>query len=82
MTPSSLLPHIDAPAPDQGQPVVRVSDVAHTDLVVAYPDETLREAADRMAEHWLGALPVVTRGQPRRLLGIVTAVPAGDGRRG
>jgi H+/Cl- antiporter ClcA len=84
VAPSTLLPHADAPAPgqdaasgqhgDAGQdrPLVRVSDVAKTDLVVAYPDETLREAADRMAEHWLGALPVVTRGQPRRLLGIVT----------
>jgi CIC family chloride channel protein len=48
-----------------------VSEVAHREVVVAYPDETLRSAADRMAEHWLGALPVVDP-HSGKLLGIVT----------
>ena len=42
------------------------------DLVVAFPDETLREVADRMAERQVGVLPVVERAQPTRLRGIVT----------
>ncbi|MGH3165905.1 MAG: CBS domain-containing protein, partial [Trebonia sp.] len=46
-------------------------DIARSDALVAYPDEILRAAADRMAEHWVGALPVVTRDQ-RRLLGVLT----------
>jgi CBS domain-containing protein len=39
--------------------------------LVTYPDEILRAAADRMAEHWIGALPVISR-DTRRLLGILT----------
>lgn len=41
-------------------------------LVVAYPTETLRSAADRMAEHSLGALPVVDPDEPDQLLGVLT----------
>lgn len=48
-----------------------VGDVARSNLVIAYPDETSRAAADRMAEHWVGALPVVSRGD-RRVLGVIT----------
>jgi CBS domain-containing protein len=39
--------------------------------IVTYPDEILRAAADQMAEHCVGALPVVTR-DTKRLLGILT----------
>ena len=42
------------------------------DLVIAYPDETLREVADRMAERQVGVLPVVERGRPTQLRGILT----------
>jgi chloride channel protein, CIC family len=41
-------------------------------LVSAYPDETLRTAADRMAEHDVGTLPVVSRDDPARLVGVLT----------
>jgi len=50
-----------------------VDEHMHTNVVVAYPDETLRMAADRMAAHQLGALPVVDRGDPSRVVGVVTA---------
>jgi chloride channel protein, CIC family len=53
------------------EPASRISDITRAGVVTAYPDETLRAAADRMAEHWLGALPVVTRSD-RRLAGVVT----------
>jgi H+/Cl- antiporter ClcA/predicted transcriptional regulator len=49
-----------------------IGDVMLGDLVVAYPDETLREVADRMAARQVGVLPVVTRGAPDVLQGIVT----------
>jgi H+/Cl- antiporter ClcA len=49
-----------------------VSQVARTDVVVAHPEETLRAVADRMAQHWLGALPVVQSGDGGRLLGVIT----------
>jgi chloride channel protein, CIC family len=40
--------------------------------VVAYPDETCRTAAERMADSGVGRLPVVSREDPRRLVGILT----------
>jgi CBS domain-containing protein len=42
------------------------------DLVVAYPDETLRVVAERMAQKQVGVLPVVEHGRPDELCGIVT----------
>jgi H+/Cl- antiporter ClcA/CBS domain-containing protein len=49
-----------------------IDDVMHRDLVVAYPDETLRGVADRMADGRLGVLPVVEREHPERLRGLIT----------
>jgi H+/Cl- antiporter ClcA/predicted transcriptional regulator len=46
--------------------------VMKTDLVLAFPDETLREVADRMAERQVGVLPVVERARPTHLRGILT----------
>ena len=40
--------------------------------VVAFPDETCREAAERMARCGVGRLPVVSREDPRRVEGILT----------
>ncbi|MDE3207162.1 MAG: chloride channel protein [Acidobacteriota bacterium] len=41
-------------------------------VATAYPDEILRRVADRMAAHGLGVLPVVERGRPDHLCGLVT----------
>jgi CIC family chloride channel protein len=57
--------------PDQPKPLM-IEDIARTDVIVAYPDETLRAVADRMAEHWIGALPVVERDTTPRLVGVIT----------
>lgn len=40
--------------------------------IVVYDDCTLREAADHMVRHDVGRLPVVSRVDPRNLVGIVT----------
>ena len=40
-------------------------------LVVAYPDETLREAVEKMLENDIGRLPVVRRDDPHQLIGYV-----------
>lgn len=50
----------------------RAADFVGREVIVAQPGETLRAAADRMAEHGVGALPVVD-GDGRRLQGVVTA---------
>ncbi|MGH3157735.1 MAG: CBS domain-containing protein [Streptosporangiaceae bacterium] len=41
-------------------------------MITAYPDETMRTAADRMAAQSLCALPVITRSDPSQLVGILT----------
>jgi len=40
--------------------------------VVVYADNTLRDAADHMVREGVGRLPVVERGAPRRLVGILS----------
>ncbi len=58
-----------------------VDDLAHHEVTVAYPDETLRSAADRMAAQELGALAVVERTDRTHLLGVVTYFELLGGRR-
>ena len=49
-----------------------VGVLAHTDVLVAYPDEVLRSVTIRMAAHEIGAVPVVKRESPGEVIGIVT----------
>ena len=58
-----------------------IGSLLHTDAVVAHPDEVLRTVATRMAQHEVGALPVVERGPSRAVLGIVTEFELLSGRR-
>lgn len=48
---------------------ITVLEAGSRDLVVAYPDETMREAVTKMHRNDIGRLPVVSRSDPRRLLG-------------
>ncbi len=57
-----------------------LGDVAVPDPVVAFPDITLREAANFMADRGFTRLPVVRRDAPDRLLGVVTLVDLLAGR--
>ncbi|HEY6082449.1 MAG TPA: chloride channel protein, partial [Chitinophagaceae bacterium] len=49
-----------------------VEDYMRTDFVTAYPDESLRILADRMAANHIGVLPVVERRQPNLFCGLIT----------
>lgn len=49
-----------------------VKEVAHRDLVVGYPDETLDTVWERMRINEVGHLPVVDREDSRRLVGYLT----------
>ncbi len=42
---------------------------AGTDVVVAYPDETLHEATNKMLKRQIGRLPVVERSDPGKVIG-------------
>jgi CBS domain-containing protein len=48
-----------------------LEQVMHTNPVVAYPAEPLQQVVERMADTGLTSFPVVERGEPGRLLGIV-----------
>ncbi len=47
-------------------------DIMVRDPVVAFPDESLREVADRMSEYKVGAMPVMERKHPHQLRGLIT----------
>lgn len=49
-----------------------VADEMKKTVIVAFPDESLRQLADQMILHNVGVLPVVNRDSPRHLRGIIT----------
>lgn len=57
--------------PTEGDRARQLADVINRSPVVAYPDETLRTVMDRMAETGLTRFPVVDRGNPRKLVGMI-----------
>jgi H+/Cl- antiporter ClcA len=50
----------------------RVRDLVHRSPVVVYEQSSLREAADLMLHHDVGRLPVVSRAEPRKVVGFLT----------
>jgi chloride channel protein, CIC family len=49
--------------------LLTVLQAGSKDLVVAFPDEMISEASDKMLHNEIGRLPVVERGDPRTLVG-------------
>ena len=49
--------------------MIMVQDAGSTKLVVAYPDELVSEAAAKMLNQSVGRLPVVDRGDDRKIVG-------------
>src|ERR1043166_4467133 len=54
---------------DEGDPKMTVVDAGSRNLIVAYPDEILFEAIDKMVRNDIGRLPVVDREHPRQVVG-------------
>lgn len=50
----------------------KVDDIMLKNVITAFPDESLREVADRMTIYKVGAMPVVERTHPDRLRGLIT----------
>ena len=48
-----------------------VADIATTDLITAYPDESLHDVVHRLGIREVGRIPVVDRKDPSRLLGVL-----------
>ncbi len=53
-------------------PETRVMDLIGRPPVICYDDSTLRDAADHMVNHDIGRLPVISRKEPGKLVGIIT----------
>jgi CIC family chloride channel protein len=51
---------------------LRVRDLVRRAAAVVFEDSTLREAADHMVREGVGRLPVVSRGEPRKVVGMLT----------
>jgi len=49
--------------------LLTVLEAGSKDLVVAFPDDMISEASDKMLRNEIGRLPVVERGDPRKLVG-------------
>jgi chloride channel protein, CIC family len=49
--------------------VLTVLEAGSKDLIVAFPDELISEASDKMLQNEIGRLPVVERSDPRTLVG-------------
>ncbi|MCC6313319.1 MAG: chloride channel protein, partial [Thermomicrobiales bacterium] len=54
-----------------GEQVRTLADIANTDPIVTYPDEPLRAAIEQMALTGLTRFPVVSRRDPRRMVGVI-----------
>ncbi|MGH7573082.1 MAG: chloride channel protein, partial [Gemmatimonadota bacterium] len=50
----------------------KIDDIMRKDIIMAFPAESLREVAERMALNKVGVMPVVDRQQPDRLRGLIT----------
>jgi len=48
-----------------------VADIATTNLITAYPDESLHDVVHRLGAREVGRVPVVDRQNPSRLLGVL-----------
>ena len=48
-----------------------VLEAGRRDVVVTYPNEMLHEASAKMLRHKIGRLPVVDRGNPRKIVGYI-----------
>ena len=76
ITRGDLLQALDKPdGPDQ-----TVLEAGARELILAYPDETLRTAVERMLRRGVGRLLVVSREDPRRLAGYLGRTGVMEGR--
>lgn len=56
----------------QGKLDKTIGEIATSNLIVAYPDESLNTVLQRLATKDIGRLPVVSRKDSRKILGIIT----------
>lgn len=62
---------LDAARRLAGKPTAPIDDIMVRDPIVAYPDLTLRELANLMAENAISSLPIVARDDTRQVISVV-----------
>jgi H+/Cl- antiporter ClcA len=77
VTRSNLLEHwvsmmLEEPAGDGLAPPIITYDLLDREPITAYPWESCRTAAERMAQAGVGRLPVVSPDSPKKLVGLIT----------
>ena len=55
-----------------GKDLIIAYDLIHREPITILPWESCRTAAERMAEHGVGRLPVVSPDEPTKVIGMVT----------
>ncbi|MGH8225896.1 MAG: chloride channel protein, partial [Gammaproteobacteria bacterium] len=63
---------LDAAFELSATPDTLLDDVMIREMTLGYPDMTLRELANLMAEHEIANLPIVARDDPRKVLSVMT----------
>lgn len=66
VTKSTAMSHLLSQDVDEDTPIL---EVCTRDLIVAYTDELLSQASNKMLKHGVGRLPVVHRDDPEKLVG-------------
>ncbi len=49
-----------------------IGEAATKNIMVVYPDETVHVAKDMIYENKIGCLPVVSRDNPKKMVGIIS----------
>jgi chloride channel protein, CIC family len=57
---------------DNGRENLPIRDIMSGKLVICYPDETLKDALEKLGRHDIGRIPVVKHNEPGILVGLIT----------
>ena len=57
---------------NSGRGDVEVAEIMTTNLIFCYPDDTLKDALEKMGERNIGRIPVVEHEDPGQLVGLIT----------
>ena len=57
---------------NSGKGDIPVSEIMTRDMILCYPDETLKIALEKLGERNIGRIPVVERKDPTKIVGLIT----------
>jgi CIC family chloride channel protein len=57
---------------NDGRGDITVTEIMSDNLVTCYPEETLKNALEKLGEHDIGRIPVIENSDTRKLIGLIT----------